>query len=358
MSANPSMAAPNRRPARSRLGQTIAILAFIVLVLGAGVAWVYHSEWKDVQELDALRKIGIAMRHVNADALALDADLKDADGDMVADVSADPAKEIDPSTLIFVPLPGPRGEVAGVWDDFKAHLSKITGKPVEYRDQPDPIELRRLLREGKIHVCGVNTGGVPAAVNAGFVPVCVPASADGTFGYEMEFLVPADSPVKMPLDLKGKTLMLTDPGSLSGYRAALVALKKDNRLTPGRDVNMTVSGSHDASIRALAAKRCDAISVASDMLHRAEANGVIKPAQYRSIYKSAKFPPAAYGHPYNLKPGTAAKVREAFLGFDWKGTGLEKSLGAAGQAKFVPISYKTDWVYVREIDREIMSWGQ
>jgi phosphonate transport system substrate-binding protein len=209
-----------------------------------------------------------------------------------------------------------------------------------------------------LHVFGVNTGGVPAAVNAGFVPVCVPAAADGSFGYEMEFLVPADGTVKSIKDLKGKTMKLTDTSSHSGFKAALVVLKKDAELTPGRDVTISMSGSHDASIRALASKQCDAVSVASDLLKRAEANGVIKPAQYRSIYKSAKFPPAAYGYVYNLKPDLAAKVKEAFTSFDWKGTGLEKSLGSAGQAKFVPISYKDHWKYVREIDQEILSWGK
>jgi phosphonate transport system substrate-binding protein len=336
----------------------VVLLLLVLIGLGAGAAWFYHHEWKDVEEIDYLRRIGSAMRVVNGDALTLDPDLKDADGDLVADAPTDAARQLDPPTLVFAPLAGPRGEVAGVWNEFKENLAKVTGKAVEFRELPNPIEFRRLLREGKIHVCGVNTGGVPAAVNAGFVPVCVPAAADGNFGYEMEFLVPANSSVKTLKDLKGKALTLTDPSSHSGYKAALVVLKKDNQLTPGQDVTIAVSGSHDASIRALAAKRCDAASVASDLLRRAEANGVIKSADYRSVYKSPKFPPAAYGYVCNLKPALAAKVRDAFLQFDWKGTGLEKSLGPSGQAKFAPVSYKDDWKYVREIDQEVLSWGK
>jgi phosphonate transport system substrate-binding protein len=335
----------------------VLVLFLALAGLGAGAAWFYHHEWKDVEDVDYLGNIGGAMRVSEGDALKLDPDLKDSDGDLVADAPSDPVKQLDPPTLIFAPLPGPRGEVAGVWDEFKEHLAKVTGKAVEYRDLPNPIELRRLLREGKIHVCGVNTGAVRAAVNAGFVPVCVPAAADGSFGYELEFLVPASGAAKTLKDLKGKVLTLTDTSSHSGYKAALVVLKKDSQLTPGKDVTITMSGSHDASIRALAAKRCDAVSVASDLLHRAEANGVIKASDYRSIYKSPKFPPAAYGYVFNLNPALAAKVREAFLQFDWKGTGLEKSLGPTGNAKFAPVSYKDDWKYVREIDQELLSWG-
>jgi phosphonate transport system substrate-binding protein len=354
MSANPT----TNRPPRPSVARPLLLVFALLVIVGGVAAWFYHKEWKAVEDVDYLRNFGYGIRQANGDVLVLDPDLTDADGDLVADPPADPAKQLDPTKLTFVPLRGPRGEVGGIWDEFKAHLAKTTGKEVVYEDMPEPIALRRLLREGKLHVIGVNTGGVPAAVNAGFVPVCVPAGPDGTFGYEMEFLVPADSPVKSPKDLKGKSMKLTEASSHSGFKAALVVLKKDAELHPGRDVAISVSGSHDASIRMLANKQCDSVSVASDLLKRAEANGVIKPGQYRSIYKSAKFPPAAYGYVYNLKPDLAAKVRDAFLKFDWKGTGLEKSLGPAGQAKFVPISYKDDWKYVREIDQEILSWGK
>ena len=40
------------------------------------------------------------------------------------------------------------------------------------------------------------------------------------------------------------------------------------------------------------------------------------------------------------------------LSFDWKGTTLENAYGRA-KAKFVPISYKDQWGFVREIDDEI-----
>jgi phosphonate transport system substrate-binding protein len=81
--------------------------------------------------------------------------------------------------------------------------------------------------------------------------------------------------------------------------------------------------------------------------------GLIKESEYRSIYRSEGFPPAAIGYIYNLKPELAGKVREAVLGFDWMGTPLEKTYGPAGKVKFVPIAYKDQWSFVREIDDEI-----
>ena len=39
------------------------------------------------------------------------------------------------------------------------------------------------------------------------------------FGYEMEIIVPADSPIKTPADIKGKKLAFTAPTSNSGFKA-------------------------------------------------------------------------------------------------------------------------------------------
>jgi phosphonate transport system substrate-binding protein len=329
-----------------------------LVVVGAAAAWVYYREWKNVPEVDYLGEIGSSLRRFSGEMTVLDPSLQDADGDLVADPPKDPAKQIDPAVLVFAPLPSPGGETAAAWDEFKAHLAKVTGKTVEYQDTPDLVRLRELLRNGRIHVCGVNTGGVPAAVNAGFVPDCAPAAADGSYGYEMEFIVPADSPVKSPKDLKGKSVKLVAASSHSGYKAPLVVLREEFHLVPDRDFKLSISGSHDRSIGMVANKACDAAPVANDMLRRAEARGDIKSGQYRSIYKSAKFPPGAYGHVYSLKPDLAAKVREAFLAFDWKGTGLEKTFGSSGQAKFVAVDYRKDWQYVRDVDGKLLSWGK
>ncbi len=79
----------------------------------------------------------------------------------------------------------------------------------------------------------------------------------------------------------------------------------------------------------------------------------IKPSQYRVIYSSETFPTAGLGYVYNLKPELAAKIREAFLTFDWKGTVLEDKFSGAKQTKFVPVDYKNDWSLIRRIDDEM-----
>jgi phosphonate transport system substrate-binding protein len=47
----------------------------------------------------------------------------------------------------------------------------------------------------------------------------------------MEIIVPADSPIKTPADLKGKKVAFTEPTSNSGYKAPLAILKSKTSIS-------------------------------------------------------------------------------------------------------------------------------
>jgi phosphonate transport system substrate-binding protein len=211
------------------------------------------------------------------------------------------------------------------------------------------------LRDGKLHVTGVNTGNVPLAVNvAGFVPVAKLAGDAGA-AYQMEIIVPTGSAITKPEQLSGHELALTEAGSNSGFKAPLVLLQSNYQLVPGRDFGIRYSGSQEASIRGIAAKQYEAAAVANDVLSRLAGAGEIRPDQYRSIFKSESFPTAGFGYTYRLKPELAAKVKEAMSTFQWPGTGVEREFASAKYNKLVPLSYKEDWRLVRTIDDAIGS---
>jgi phosphonate transport system substrate-binding protein len=223
---------------------------------------------------------------------------------------------------------------------------------VPYKTSEDELTA---MAEGKLHVAGFNTGNVPVAVSkCGFVPVCNFATADGVSTYQMELIVPADSPIQSVTDIQGRELTLTQPGSNAGFKVPLV-LMKDNQLLPARDFTVRYSLGYEQSIAGIANKTYQAAAVASDVLARAVAADNIKKEQYRTIHKSDTFPTAGLGYVYNLKPELAAKVKDAFFSFEWKGTGLEREFGGGHQAKFVPVSYKNDFASVRKIDDAIRS---
>jgi phosphonate transport system substrate-binding protein len=281
----------------------------------------------------------------------------DADNDMVADPPTDAAKQVNPDVLLFsyVATEGP-GVPDDTWKELSAALKQKTGKDVKITRYNSADEQMAALKKGELHIVGLNTGLVQHAVEQfGFVPLCTMGKADGSWGYTMELIVPAGSPIKKIEDIKGHKVIFTTLDSNSGCKAPLVLLRDKYNLLPERDYQYGFSQDHKESIKRVAQKEkgFDVAPVASDILAAMEETKEIDPAAVVSIYKSERFPPATFGYVYNLTPELRDGIRETLLKFDWKGTGLEKQFKPEGKEKFVPVNYKDDWANTRRIDQVI-----
>ena len=338
----------------NRVGAAALTVALAALTLAAFAVF-YHRQVGTVNADTAVSDAGLTnlMGLTRGEVKnALDPQYADADGDLVADPPTDPAKQVDPATLTFCYVTADRDvEFKAAFNEVMAAVSKATGKPVRYVAYGSIPEKLRALRAGKLSFCGLNTGSVPLAVcTAGFVPLCQAADADGRTGSPMKVIVPADSTLSALTDLRGHELALTEPTSNSGFRAPLVQLREAGLLPP-RDFQVRFSNGHVQSIQGIKDKRFEAAAVAGDVLLREQSGGQIGPADYKVIYTSDQaFPAAAIGCAHDLKPELVAKIRQALLGFDWTGTGLARLFAAEGKVKFVPVDYKKDWAYVRQID--------
>ena len=116
-------------------------------------------------------------------------------------------------------------------------MEKVTGKKVVFFPVQSNAAEIEAMRSGRLHIAGFNTGSNPIAVNcAGFVPFAIMAGKDGAFGYEMEIIVPADSAIKTPADIKGKKLAFTAPTSNGSRRLSsksnLIAKRGSSRCSP------------------------------------------------------------------------------------------------------------------------------
>jgi phosphonate transport system substrate-binding protein len=274
----------------------------------------------------------------------------DRNGDLTADPPTDPKKLLNPPTLIFAYTPTEDPAVyQKAWDGFLKHLEKVTGKKVVFFPVQSNAAQYEAMRSGRLHVAGVNAGGNATAVNcAGFVPFTMMAAPDNSFGYEMEIVVPADSPIKKPADLKGRKIAFTDATSNSGFKAPSAILKADFNLEAKRDFEPVFSGKHDNSILGVVNKDYEAAAVANSVLNRMIDRKVFEPSKIRSIYKSETFPTTGYGTVYNLDPKLVENIKKAFFEFPWEGSALAAEFKKEG--KFIPIEYKKDWAVLRKID--------
>ena len=281
----------------------------------------------------------------------LDAQYCDRDYDLIADLPTDQSKWKDPDTLIFAYT---RAEDPAVyekaWADFLTHMEKVTGKKVVFFSVQSNAAQIEAMRSGRLHVAGFNTGSNPVAAScAGFAPFTSMSKGGKVVGYEMEIIVPANSAIKTPADIKGKTMAFTSPTSNSGFKAPSALLKTEFGLEAERDFTPTFSGKHDNSILGVANQDYEAAAVANSVLARMLDRGVVSKDQYRTIYTSQTFPTTGYGLAHDLHPVLAAKIQQAFFTFDWKGSTLEKEFGEQADG-FVRIVHKFDWDVIRKID--------
>ena len=280
----------------------------------------------------------------------LDTRFCDEDKNLIADLPKDPKQWQNPATLVFsyTPVEDP-AVYENVFEEFMAHLAKVTGKKVRWFPAESYAAQVEALRSGRLHIAGVATGPTPYAVNlAGFEPLVSMTRPDGSIGYKLQLITHKDSPIKTLADLKGKRVAHVSPSSNSGDLAPR-ALFGAKGVTPGKDYEILYSGKHDNSVMGVVNKDYDAAPVASTVVERMKDRGLFKPGDLRVVYESAPFPRAAFGVPYNLAPELKAKIKQAFLTFDFKNSKIGKEFKDSD--KFGPIDYKEAWTDVRAIQQ-------
>ena len=171
-----------------------------------------------------------------------------------------PEKCIAPEVLMFSFV---AGEVESVpaedWQQLLAQLAEKTGREVKYIHYGTTDEQLAALKKGDLHIAGLNTGIVPAAVQRERLRAAVHVRPrDGTYGYTMQLLVPADSPIKKLPALKGHKVTFTRPDSNSGCKVLLALLRDKCSMQPDRDYTWGFSLGHEESIKGVAAKDFEA----------------------------------------------------------------------------------------------------
>ncbi len=282
----------------------------------------------------------------------LDVGFCDTNGDLVADTPSDASKLLDPDTLIFSYTPVEDPSVyENVFTEFIDYLAQKTGKKVKWYGAESYAAQVEAMRSGRLHVAGISTGPTVFGVNlAGYVPFSLMCKGDGRFGYRLQLITHKDTDIMKVSDLRGRKVAHVTPSSNSGNQAPR-ALFKDMGIVPDEDYEVIYSGKHDNSIMGVANKDYDAAPIASSVLDRMHDKGVVNKDDLRIIWESQAFPTTSYGYAHNLKPDLQKQIIDAFLSFDWKGTGLAKEFGKQAD-KFCPITFQEHWQAIRLIQKE------
>ncbi|WP_377160550.1 phosphonate ABC transporter substrate-binding protein [Roseateles sp. UC29_93] len=133
----------------------------------------------------------------------------------------------------------------------------------------------------------------------------------GQSAYKSVILARKDSGVHTVAELKGKNFAFVDPSSASGHlfpKAGLQQAGYDPDALFGR---VLFSGSHDASILAVANKKVDAAAVADRIFASAVAKGTVKQDDFVVLWSSKPIPESPMVWRKDLDPALKDKLAKA-----------------------------------------------
>src|SRR5262245_9629289 len=155
-------------------------------------------------------------------------------------------------------------EITRRWGPILAHLEKDLGikvKPATATDYRGTIEALKFKKAELGHLGPKSY--VEAATNnyANVEPVAQLRLGNGSLGYRSCLIVHSESEIFSPEDMGGKTFAFNDPNSTSGYLVPSSFFMTELGVDPKKFFSkVTFSGSHEASILAVANKKVEVAS--------------------------------------------------------------------------------------------------
>lgn len=324
-----------------RLGLLAGLLGATAVIAGVA-AFSMHQKSLYTYQQDLLGFKGLSEQPANS----LDERYRDADGDLLADTPVVASKCIDPEPVVLAHYLGDDEGVLRVdWESLREMLETTTGKTVTlqpYLHTPDEITA---VAAGEIHLVAAHSAEIPSLVNtAGLVPFAELGTSERADGNRLVIAVGPQSTASFLEKLRGGTLVCTEPGSVTGYRAAIIAIYMETGMVPGADYDIYFSHKHERSIRGLAVGKFPFVALSHDVLERMLEEGQIKPSEFRILYESRPLPRLTIGHAHQLDPEIRDSIISAVLDFENAATDDDQPL------RFVPIDYKADYEFARRLD--------
>ena len=192
-------------------------------------------------------------------------------------------------------------------------------KPFVANDYNGVIEA---MRSGKIDVAYFGPFSyVLASQLANAEAFAIPvAKKSGKSSYQSIIITRKGKGPDSVASLQGKTFAFVDPSSASGHLFPKAGLKGDGIDTDKYFSRVIFSGSHDASIMAVANGKVDAAAVAEPIFQTAVAKGHVKAEDFQIIWQSQPIPESPMAWRKSLDASIKQKVATALAeikGLPW-----------------------------------------
>jgi phosphonate transport system substrate-binding protein len=185
-------------------------------------------------------------------------------------------------------------EIGRRWAPIVAQLEKDLGVRVKYTTATDYRGTIEALKFGKAQLGHLGPKSyVEASTNnyANVEPVAQLQGGNGSLGYRSCLIVHTDSDLFSPEDTGGRTFAFNDPNSTSGYLVPSTFFLMEMAIDPQKHFSKVIfSGSHEASILAVANKKVEVASTNLPDLQQLTRENKVPRGALRVIWVSRLIP--------------------------------------------------------------------
>ena len=185
-------------------------------------------------------------------------------------------------------------EVVRRWEPVLKQLEQDLGVKVKHVSATDYRGSIEALKFKKAEIGHLGPKSYVEASNNNYAnvePIVQVQQANGSLGYRSCLIVHSDSDIFSPEDIGGKTFAFNDPNSTSGYLVPSAFFLMEMGIDPKTYFSkLTFSGSHEASIIAVANKKVDVASTNLPDLQQLVREGKVPRAALRVIWVSKLIP--------------------------------------------------------------------
>jgi phosphonate transport system substrate-binding protein len=253
--------------------------------------------------------------------------------------AADPSwpKEITFAVLSTESAP----EITRRWIPILAQLEKDLGVKVKHVTATDYRGTIEALKFKKAEVGWLGPKAYVEASNNNYAnvePIAQMRAQSGSLGYRSCLIAHSDSDIFSPEDIGGKTFAFNDPNSTSGYLLPMTFFITEMGVDPKRHFSkLTFSGSHEASVLAVANKKVEVASTNLPDMQQLTREGKVTRGALRVIWVSKLIPNDPVVVRKDLPASLRSALQESLVTMKERSPGAFAQAGAFFGGGFVPV---------------------